>query len=248
MFHNCSMGEGTHSFRKSSVARRLSSYPYSPGEGLCKSQIFIFSNRFTLTQGSCSVQPLSTTTGPEPLRWDRPGLSSSLKGFSLVVTDGGESMSCSSPCPDNTSGDLGMLWKHKASGFCYKFPQNHLRPILTFNFQSLCLDPDFERNITVSLLPISTACSCLLQTHSTSLKHCHILLHTHFMTVSLWYKHQLFFELWVCFSCVIFRLPTVLGLYGKSLNKHKVAAGWCSVDPGSGLVNLEQYWLSQHMN
>lgn len=68
---------------------------------------------FTLTQGSCSVQPLSTTPGPMSLHWDKLGLSTLLKGFWMVVTDGSESMSCSFPCPDNTPGDLGKQLKQK---------------------------------------------------------------------------------------------------------------------------------------
>ncbi len=121
--HIITRWKGTHSFRKSDVARLLSSvfffvfFPLIHPVKVCTNHKFSFSVTpcFTFTQGGCSVQPLSTTTGPEPLHWDRPGLSSLLKGFSLVVTDGGESMPCSFPCPCNTSDDLGVQWK-KGSG------------------------------------------------------------------------------------------------------------------------------------
>lgn len=54
----------------------------------------------TATQHRRRTCNRSTGTGP--------GLSSLLKGFSLVVTDGGERTSCSSRRPDTTSGDLGV--------------------------------------------------------------------------------------------------------------------------------------------
>lgn len=88
--------------------------------------------------GNCTVQPLSTSTGPEQLHWDRPGLSSLLKGFSVLVTDRGKSTSHSIPCSANISGDVGMQWMHKgislkpfitSSGFqpCYLLAQNSKR-------------------------------------------------------------------------------------------------------------------------
>lgn len=133
---------------------------------------------FTLSQGNCSVQPLSTTTGPEPLHWDRPGLSSLLKGFSLVVTDGGKNMPCSFSCLDNTSGDLGMQWKHKGSGFI----TNILKLIcVQFNSKlSLCPDPDFKEKYQLAhLLSVSAACMCCssrLRHKYLRLNYCDILL------------------------------------------------------------------------
>lgn len=120
--------EETHSY----VAGLLSSvFALSHLVEACTNHRFSFSVMpcFTLTHGSCSIQPLSTTTGPMPLHWDKLGLSSLLKGFSVVISDGSESMSCSFPCPDNTLGDMGMQWKQKGTGFYYRSPENHLCPM-----------------------------------------------------------------------------------------------------------------------
>lgn len=78
--------------------------------------------------GNCTVQPLSTSTGPGQLHWDRPGLSSLLKGFSVLVTDRGKSTSHSIPCSDNISGDVGMQWMHKGISLKTLITSSDLQP------------------------------------------------------------------------------------------------------------------------
>lgn len=139
-------------------------------------------------QGSCSLQPLSTTTGPEPLHRDRPGLSSLLKGFSLVVTDGAESMSCSCPCPLTPQVIWECFGNIKVAASITEFLKNHIcDQFLASTILSLCLDPE------------RTA-----ETLNTSLKYCHTLLHIRcsfcdifFVVQTSSYNNHLFCELWV---------------------------------------------------
>lgn len=98
--HIITQWKGTHSFKKNPVLLccfLLLFYSYSPAEGFITHFHFQWSHASHSTQGSCLVQPLNTSTDPELLHWDRPRLSSLLRGFSLVVTVGAESMSCSFP-------------------------------------------------------------------------------------------------------------------------------------------------------
>lgn len=101
---------------------------YSPAEGFITHFHFQWSHASHSTQGSCLVQPLSSSTDPELLHWERPRLSSLLRGSSLVVTVGAESMSCSFPCQRTRQVIWG--WNGHMKSAAYKFPQAHLWSIL----------------------------------------------------------------------------------------------------------------------
>lgn len=88
--------EGTHSLKPSSAA--CFCYFNHIHSLQAFTQIFIFRQAVLHMQHrGAALQPLSTTADPELLHWDRPRLSSLLKGFSLVVNVRAESRSFSLP-------------------------------------------------------------------------------------------------------------------------------------------------------